>query len=175
MLNALILTVCGFTANLLAGLIGDRFEKANPMIKGWITTLSSLLSVPLMFLACAGHGSFYTSICAIAAYVMVSGGYHSTAVTMIENSVSSKETGKMVSAWQMYTNIAQTLSPILFGFVATYFNIKATPSLYGPMIMAFVALGYLPAALFFYLGGRSYVRDQTERQSLNEQRVLPAV
>ena len=59
-----------------------------------------------MFLATAGHGNFYMSISAIAAYVLVSGGYHSTAVTMIENSVSSQETGKMVSAWQMYTNIA---------------------------------------------------------------------
>ena len=52
-LNALILTVCGFASNLLAGVIGDRLEKKNPMIKGWITTLSSLLSVPLMFLATA--------------------------------------------------------------------------------------------------------------------------
>lgn len=99
LLNALILTCCGFTSNLLAGLIGDRFERSNPMIKGWITSLSSVLSVPLIVLACAGHGSFYVSISAIAAYIMVSGGYHSTAVTMIENSVTSQETGKMVSAW----------------------------------------------------------------------------
>ena len=89
LLNAMILTVCGFTSNLLAGVIGDRFEKRNPMIKGWITSLSSLLSVPIMFLATAGHGNFYISIASIAAYVLVSGGYHSTAVTMIENSVSS--------------------------------------------------------------------------------------
>ena len=88
-LNALILTVCGFTSNLFAGIIGDKLESKNPMVKGWITTLSSLLSVPLMFMATAGHGNFWISIASIAAYVLVSGGYHSTAVTMIENSVSS--------------------------------------------------------------------------------------
>lgn len=86
-------------SNLLSGLIGDRFEQSNPMIKGWITTLSTALSLPMMMLACAGKG-FYTSIFAIAAYVLISGGYHSTAVTMIENSArNSDETSRMVSSW----------------------------------------------------------------------------
>jgi sugar phosphate permease len=88
-LNALILTFGGFTSNLLAGLIGDRFEKKYPMVKGWITCLSTIFSLPMMLLACAGHGNFYISIGSIAAYVLLSGGYHSTAVTMIENSVST--------------------------------------------------------------------------------------
>ena len=99
LLNALILTFFGFTSNLAAGLIGDKFENSNPMAKGWITCLSTLLSIPFILLCCMGHGNFWISISAIAAYVLVSGGYHSTAVTMIENTVSSEETGKMVSAW----------------------------------------------------------------------------
>ena len=88
-LNAIILTVCGFVSNLMAGVIGDKFETRNPMTKGWITTLSSLFSIPFIFMATAGHGNFWVSIASIAAYVLVSGGYHSTAVTMIENSVTS--------------------------------------------------------------------------------------
>lgn len=124
-LNALILTFCGFASNLLAGLIGDKFEQSNPMIKGWITTMSCAMSIPLICLATASHGNFYLSMAAIAAYVMVSGGYHSTAVTMIENSVSSQETGKMVSAWQMYTNIAQTCSPILFGTIGAMLGVSS--------------------------------------------------
>jgi sugar phosphate permease len=98
-LNALILTVFGFTSNLMAGLVGDKFENSYPMAKGWITSLSTLLSIPAILLCCLGHGNFWISIASIAAYVLVSGGYHSTAVTMIENTVSSEETGKMVSAW----------------------------------------------------------------------------
>ena len=64
-LNAMILTICGFSSNLLSGLIGDKFEQRNPMIKGWITTLSCALSVPLICLATAGHGNFYLSIAII--------------------------------------------------------------------------------------------------------------
>ena len=158
-LNALILTSCGFTSNLCAGLIGDRFETKYPMTKGWITSLSCLLAVPAIFMACAGHGNFYLSMASIAAYVMISGGYHSTAVTMIENSVSSQETGKMVSAWQMYTNMAQTFSPILFGAIGTLVSISTNATLYGPMIMGFVAAGYIPAGLLFYLGGKRYAKE----------------
>ena len=158
-LNALILTSCGFTSNLFSGLIGDRYESTNPMTKGWITSLSCLLAVPAIFMACAGHGNFYLSIASIAAYVLISGGYHSTAVTMIENSVSSQETGKMVSAWQMYTNIAQTFSPILFGTIGAMLSITTNTSFYGPMIMGFVAAGYRPAALLFYLGGKRYANE----------------
>ena len=159
MLNALILTFCGFASNLLAGVIGDKFEQSNPMIKGWITSMSCAISIPLICLACASHGNFYLSMAAIAGYVMVSGGYHSTAVTMIENSVSSQETGKMVSAWQMYTNIAQTCSPILFGTIGAMLSISSNVQIYGPMIMGFVAAGYIPAAILFYLGGKRYAAE----------------
>lgn len=60
----------------------------------------------------------------------------------------------MVSAWQMYTNMAQTASPILFGLIGTYIGMVAKPALLGPMIMGFVTMGYIPAAILFYLGGR---------------------
>ena len=74
---------------MFAGLIGDRYAVKNPMVKGWITTLSCLASVPLIFLATAAHGNFWVSIASIAIYILVSGGYHSTAVTMITNTVGS--------------------------------------------------------------------------------------
>lgn len=128
MLNAIILTVFGFTSNLAAGLIGDKFEKKFPMTKGWITCLSTFLSIPFIVLCCLPHGNFYISIASIAAYILISGGYHATAVTMIENTVSSEETGKMVSAWQLYTNLCQTISPAIFSFIAAGLNAKANPA-----------------------------------------------
>lgn len=128
LLNALILTVFGFTSNLTAGIIGDKFEKKFPMTKGWITSLSTILSIPFIIACCLGHGNFWISISSIAAYVLVSGGYHATAVTMIENTVSSEETGKMVSAWQLYTNLCQTISPAIFTFIAAALNAQANPA-----------------------------------------------
>lgn len=60
----------------------------------------------------------------------------------------------------MYTNIAQTISPIIFGSLGAFMSIKLNPQYYGPMIMAFVAAGYIPSGLLFYFGGRRYARDQ---------------
>ena len=88
-LNALALTVCGFSSNLLAGIIGDKYEKRNPMTKGWITCLSCLLTVPLMAIITGSHGNFWVAMAANAAGIFCAGSYHSTAVTMIQNSVSS--------------------------------------------------------------------------------------
>jgi MFS family permease len=163
-LNALILTVFGFTSNLAAGLIGDRFEKTNPMVKGWITSLSTLFSIPFIILCCMGHGNFWISISAIAAYVLISGGYHSTAVTMIENTVSSEETGKMVSSWQLYTNLCQTISPAIFSFIAAAMNAKSNPAYFGKILIAFVAAGYIPSAFLFWKGGKKYVEEMTKKR-----------
>ena len=160
----MILTFFGFTSNLAAGLIGDKFENSNPMAKGWITCLSTLLSIPLICLCCLGHGNFWISISAIAAYVLVSGGYHSTAVTMIENTVSSEETGKMVSAWQLYTNLCQTISPAIFSFIATAVNAKSNPAFFGKILIGFICAGYIPSGILFFIGGKKYVQEMKEKK-----------
>lgn len=168
-LNALILTVFGFTSNLAAGLIGDKFEKKYPMAKGWITSLSTLLSIPFIIACCMGHGSFWISISSIAAYILVSGGYHATAVTMIENTVSSEETGKMVSAWQLYTNLCQTISPAIFSFIAAALNAKANPAYFGKILIAFICAGYIPSGILFFIGGKKYVKEMEEKRQREEQ------
>jgi hypothetical protein len=84
----------------------DKLEKKNPMTKGYLTTISTMVSIPLIFLCCLGHGNFWLSTIALSTHILFSGGYHSTAVTMIENSVSVGKTSNIVSAWQLYTNLA---------------------------------------------------------------------
>ena len=59
----------------------------------------------------------------------------------------------------MYTNIAQTCSPILFGTIGAMLSVTTNVNFYGPMIMTFVALGYIPAAILFFLGGKRYADD----------------
>lgn len=163
-LNALILTLCGFASNLLAGIIGDRFEKKNYMTKGYITSLGSLLPVPFIVLALLGHGSFWLSMSCIAAFVLLSGGYHATAVTMIENvAKDSSENERMIGAWNLYTNICHSLSPIVFGAMATYWNAKSNPIIYGRLLIGFVVAGYLPAGLLFWRSGQRYKELMEER------------
>jgi hypothetical protein len=46
-----------------------------------------------------GHGNFWLSAIALSAHILFSGGYHSTAITMVENSVPVSKTSNIVSAW----------------------------------------------------------------------------
>lgn len=115
-------------------------------------------------MALLNHGSFYLSIVSIAFYVLLSGGYHSTAVTMIENVANdSQETEKMISAWNLYSSMCHSVSPILFGVLATFFNAKANPAIYGKLLIAFVLGGYLPAGILFWKGGQSYRKVMLDR------------
>ena len=83
----------------MSGIIGDKLERKNPMAKGYLTTLSTLISIPLILLCCLGHGNFWLSSIALSLHILFSGGYHSTAVTMVENSVSVSKASNIVSAW----------------------------------------------------------------------------
>ena len=118
-----------------------------------------MATIPLIFLCCLGHGNFWLSTIALSTHILFSGGYHSTAVTMLENSVSEGKTSNIVSAWQLYTNLAQTFSPILFSFIGTYFQIFTNSKMFGNLMILFVVGGYLPAALCFYYGGKRYAKE----------------
>ena len=81
--GAVMLAVLGFISNLLTGLIGDRFENKNPMVKGWICSISALISCFLSVLACSGHGNFWLTMFAVSMHILISGGFSTTAITMI--------------------------------------------------------------------------------------------
>ena len=165
MLNALILTFCGFTSNLITGIIGDKFEKRNNYKnKGAITAFSSLLPVPFICAALSGLLSFYPSMICMSLFVLLSGGYHATAVTMLENVAKTPEqTENMVSAWNLYTGIFHGLSPIVFGILAALFNARTNPLVYGKLLIGFIVGGYIPASFLFWRSGKAYNKEMEER------------
>lgn len=68
-----------------------------------------------------------------------------------------------MSTWTLVTSVATTISPILFTTIGTRLGIANKPQLYGPLIMAFVVLGYIPAAFTFFIAGRRYSEEQVAR------------
>ena len=82
-LNALILSIVGFTSNIMGGFLGDKLESKSLMAKGWICILSSLLSIPAIAMCCLGHGNFWLSMIAMSFYILISGCYNSNAITMM--------------------------------------------------------------------------------------------
>ena len=163
-LNALILTFCGFISNLMSGILSDRFEYPNYKIKGYITSISSLISVPFAALTLLSPASFPVAIGSLACFVLLSGGYHAAAVTMVENVAEDRrETEGMVAAWNLYCSVCHSVAPVLFGVCAGYLNAKANPSVFGKLLLAFVCGGYIPAGLLFWRAGKEYQKVMIDR------------
>lgn len=163
-MSAAILAILGFTSNIAGGIVSDKFEKKSLMTKSLICVISGLLSCPAIALVTGGHGNFYLCMAGLAAYIFVSGSYNSSAITMMQNSVPSDQTGKIIGAYNLYTNLAQTLSPIVFGFLATSLGAKSNPQVYGKLITLFITVGYSISSLFFWRAGGHYKAHMLKEQ-----------
>ena len=89
--------------------------------------------------------------------------------------MTTEETGKILGAYNLYTSLATTLSPIIFGYLATLYNAKTNPMVYGRLLIAFVLSGYLPAAFFYRIAGKKYVAQQEEQQAEEQRHQAQAV
>lgn len=74
---------------------------------------------------------------------------------MIQNGVEQEDIPKAISGYNLFTNLAQTIAPILFGFLATGLNAKKFTGVYGPIITAFCLAGYLPSAYFYFKAAKA--------------------
>ena len=104
-------------------------------------------------------GGFWLSFVTYSLHILVSAGYQTLAFTMIQNSVESDDVPKAISSYNLFTNGAQTIAPIIFGFVAAGLNAKKFTGVYGPMIAAFILVGYLPSAFFYYRSGQACMNE----------------
>lgn len=163
MLNAACMGTLGFVSNMGNGILGDVLEKRDPAIKSKLCAWSAIISSAALAFSFVAPVGFYASFAAYALHVLVSAGYQSNAFTMIQNSVPAEEIGSAMSSYNLFTNLAQTVSPIIFGFLATAVNAKKFTGLYGPMIAAFLLAGYLPSAVYYFMSGNSYKRDFIEK------------
>jgi len=118
MINAGIYTFMGFASNILSGLMSDYFEgKKSYRAKANICMLGNALSIPLAAICCFS-GNFWLAIAAFAIKILVSAGHFPPAVTMMQNSTDSSNSGFVVSAYSFYAHIAETFAPLIFGALA---------------------------------------------------------
>jgi predicted MFS family arabinose efflux permease len=89
--NALSLAIGGLVSSLAGGIISDHFESKNLMSKAYICMISSFLAFPLTALCCLNKSSFYFSMGAITCKTFLSASFTSPAITMMQNTTSSKD------------------------------------------------------------------------------------
>jgi len=167
LLNAIALTCLGFSSSLLGGMICDKYEKKFPMIKSKILIYGNTIAIPLIAFAC-WTSNFYLAMAAFAATIFATGSYFAPGVTMMQNSVPAEDSGIVVSTLSLFTYSATTISPLIFSRIAKYYNAAAHPKVYGLVILLATTLGYLSSNIFYYKGGKQYVKKMEEKR-LKEQ------
>lgn len=153
MLNALALSLGGLCASVGGGIIADKFEKKSYWTKAMICIQGCALSFPLIALGTLSTGNFYLSVLCYALKVLVSGTYSGPAITMIQNTSPQSQQGNVVSVYFFCITLGQTISPVIFGWIANYLGALSNPKLYGPLITAFVGLSYLGSIPFWWKAG----------------------
>lgn len=155
MINAAALTCFGFSSALIGGMLSDKYEKKSYMSKSYIIMMGHFLAVPLVALA-SFTNSFWVAISCFAASIFFSGSYYAPAITMMQNSTDSSNSGFVVSAYTFYAYLAQTFAPLVFSYFANKFGAFGTPRIYGYLVTTAVTIGYLTSNLFYYRAGRAY-------------------
>ena len=156
MANAASLAVCGFLSSLLGGILSDQYEKRDLRAKSKVCMASSFMAFPLTAMCCLCQTNFWFSIAMITLKTLLSGGFQSPAITMMQNTTSSKDQGNIISSHMFYTTVMATVCPIFFSFVSNYFGAGGDPRIYGYVLTSFAALGYWGSIPFWWLAGRSY-------------------
>ena len=120
MINALALTIFGFSSSLIGGILGDVLEKKTMLIKSLIIIFGNTMATPLLGVAVFTSNFWLAIICA-ALMILVSGAYYGPAVTMMQNTTRPDQSGLVVSASTFYNTLTQTVAPIIFSALALHF------------------------------------------------------
>ena len=124
LLNAVSLATLGFCSNIMNGVIGDRYADRIPGIKAYMCSFTALVSAIVTTICFIAPGGFWMSFICYSLHILFSAGYQTLAFTMIQNSVEEEDIPKAISSYNLFTNLAQTIAPILFGFLATGLKAK---------------------------------------------------
>jgi len=169
--NAAALAICGLVSSMAGGIISDKFESKNLMAKSYVCIVSSLMTFPLTALCCLNQHSFWFSMGMITLKTLMSAAFSSPAITMIQNTTSKKNQGRLISAYMFFTTISSTIAPILFSAFSKNLGAAANPSIYGYIITVFALIGYWGSLPFWYMAGKSYKKFM-EAQRLQQAQQL---
>jgi MFS family permease len=78
------------------------------------------------------------------------------AITMVLNTISTKNKGFAVSAFLFFATIFGTISTWLLGKLNKHYDAENNPEYYGYILCFFVGIPYALSCPFFYLAGQNY-------------------
>jgi len=162
-LNGLAVLIGGFSSQLIAGQLSDRLEARYPTIKPMICVIMSLNGVLFCSLLFLFTFSFYFSIACLFLQYLLSEGWMSPAVAMIQATIDVRFKGVAMGVFLFATAIFGTIGSLVIGVIIDDFHIKSQ-TYKGEIIAINTALPCLISALLFYIAKSHYAdfRRQVE-------------
>lgn len=126
------------------------------MTKAYVCMGGSLLGIPTILMTTLSNKNFYVAITGIALEYFFAESWIGPAITMVLNTISSKNKGFAVSAFLFFATIFGTISTALLGQLNIAYDAKNNPKYYGYILAYFVVIPYACSIPFFWLAGRNY-------------------
>lgn len=123
LLNGISVMIGGFSSQLIAGQISDRFEGRIPKIKPYVCIIMSLLGAVTTSFLFLVIFNFYFSMSWLFLTYFLAEGYMSPAVAMIQLTIDVRYKGVAMGVFFFATAIAGTLGTYIVGVLLQDFHI----------------------------------------------------
>ena len=117
MLNGLAIMIGGFSANLIAASISERFESRIPRIKPYVCIVMSLLGVVTTCLCYLISFNFYFSMFWLFMLYLCAEGWITPSVAMIQLTIDVRYKGVAMGVYLFTTGIVGTISTYVVGVI----------------------------------------------------------
>lgn len=162
-MNAVVVSLCGFFSSLIGGLIADKGEQLGfYMTKSYVCIIGTVFAIPNMCLCLLVQNNFWASIYGLALEYFFAECWIGPAITMVLNTISPENKGFAVGAFLFFATIAGTIATATLGALQKYYNCD-DPSgenykYYGYILCVYVCVAYSLSVPFFVLAGKEYTK-----------------
>ena len=165
-LYALSVLIGGFSSQLIAGYISDKYEKANFRTKAHVCTVMSLCSAICGALTFLLDFSFAFCMCFLFLMFLLGEGWMPPALAMIQTTIDVRYKAVSMAVFLCLTGISGMCGTFLAGEIETLFDIDTTEESsqdgIGYVIALNTVIPSLIAAIFFYVCGFYYEAHMIE-------------
>lgn len=124
-LNGLSVLIGGFSSQIIAAQISDRYEAQYPRVKPFVCMTMSLLGIVTTTLCFAFSFNFYFSMTFLFMTYLCAEGWMSPAVAMIQISIDVRYKGVAMGVFLFATAIFGTIGTLVIGTIVDDFHISS--------------------------------------------------
>lgn len=170
--NAASTMILCFISVFVGGIISDKFNPGNPMIKTYVQVLSTLASVPFVALTYSfPQGQFWFCMENLALNYLFSEAWASPTVTMLLDAAPPEAQGLAVNVYLLFSSVAAIISTSTFDFILDKF-FDNDPKAIGELLTIISLISYLGSVFAFIGAGYGYRKlyhkaDVEEEEAMN--------